>query len=295
MPKTKFVRVAVEGATTDGRTIDRNSLIEMAASYNPSTYTALVNMEHIRGISAEPPFNSYGHITGLRTEEIDLTIGDKTEKRLALFAEIDALDSLVEINRKGQKLFTSIEINPNFAGTGKAYLMGLAVTNSPASLGTEMLKFCAGQGENSPLAARKQAKHHEIAEAIETSLEFSEAGTGADAAPNGFLASLQKFMDKVSGTAPAQAPTAPAAVTQPAADPATGQPAATESGQFKELVGLVGGIGTALNTFMSAQAEENRRLREEMSALQIKAETTPAASFTQRPLANGGKAPITDC
>jgi hypothetical protein len=42
-----------------------------------------------------------------------------------------------------QKVYASIEINPNFADTGEAYLVGLAVTDDPASLGTEMLQFSA--------------------------------------------------------------------------------------------------------------------------------------------------------
>jgi hypothetical protein len=48
---------------------------------------------------------------------------------------------LLWLNDQGEKLFTSIEIWPNFAGTGKAYLTGLAVTDEPASLGTQELYF----------------------------------------------------------------------------------------------------------------------------------------------------------
>src|SRR5690606_36075588 len=74
--------------------------------------------------------------------------------RRALFAQLEANDQLVELNRKGQKLFSSIEINPNFAGRGQAYLQGLAVTDNPASLGTEMLQFAAKAPVN-PFAGRK--------------------------------------------------------------------------------------------------------------------------------------------
>jgi hypothetical protein len=48
--KFKSFRVATEGATTDGRTITRAWLSQMAKNYNPATYGARVNMEHIRGI-----------------------------------------------------------------------------------------------------------------------------------------------------------------------------------------------------------------------------------------------------
>jgi hypothetical protein len=49
--------------------------------------------------------------------------------------------------RAGQKVYTSMEIRPNFANSGKCYLVGLAVTDDPASLGTEYLEFCSRAAE----------------------------------------------------------------------------------------------------------------------------------------------------
>lgn len=143
MAKSKFFRVAVEGATVDGRVIQREWLEQMAASYDPATYTARINCEHIAGYSPDRPFNAYGSVLSLKTEEVELTINGEKKTLLGLYAEIDANDQLVEINKAGQKLFTSCEIHPDFAGEGKAYLVGLAVTDMPASLGTESLKFAA--------------------------------------------------------------------------------------------------------------------------------------------------------
>jgi hypothetical protein len=152
MPLTRFFRVAVEGATVDGRTIDRSWIDEMAAGYNPTTYTARINCEHIAGFSPEPPFNSYGSVAALRAVDFDMPLDGKTVKRRALEAQFDVNDQLLAVNRKGQKLFTSVEIAPNFASTGKAGLVGLAITDNPASLGTEMLEFAAKAKVN-PLAA----------------------------------------------------------------------------------------------------------------------------------------------
>lgn len=53
--------------------------------------------------------------------------------------------------KQAQKVYTSIEVNPKFADTGEAYLIGLAVTDDPASLGTEYLAFSASASAN-PLA-----------------------------------------------------------------------------------------------------------------------------------------------
>ncbi len=49
MPKSQFFRVATEGATTDGRNIDRATIEQIAATYNPKTYGARIWLEHIRG------------------------------------------------------------------------------------------------------------------------------------------------------------------------------------------------------------------------------------------------------
>lgn len=143
--KSKFWRIASEGATTDGREISREWLEQMAASYNPAVYTARINLEHIRGINPEGPFRAYGDVTALKTEVI--------EGKLHLLAQLDPTADMVALIKKRQKVFTSMEIDQNFAKTGSAYLVGLGITDSPASLGTEMLAFSAQSGV---LAGRKQ-------------------------------------------------------------------------------------------------------------------------------------------
>lgn len=173
MAKSKFFRVAVEGGTTDGRAITREWIEQMAQRYNQSTYGARVNMEHIRGYDPNGQFKMYGDITAAKTEEVDM----EGEKRLALFVQIDPTPELVELNKKRQKVYTSVEIHPNLNEKG-AYLMGLAVTDSPASLGTEMLQFCSKATVN-PLAERKQYKECLFTEALETVIEFeSESDKG---------------------------------------------------------------------------------------------------------------------
>ncbi|EQB9728523.1 GPO family capsid scaffolding protein, partial [Yersinia enterocolitica] len=91
----------------------------------------------------------------------------------ALFAQISPTDDLVQMNKALQKIYTSMEIRPNFANTGKAYLVGLAVTDDPASLGTEMLEFSA-KAKRSPLAARKSHPDNFFSAAVEVQLEFED-------------------------------------------------------------------------------------------------------------------------
>lgn len=168
--KAKRFRIGVEGATTDGREIQREWLEQMAASYNPAVYTALINLEHIKSYLPDSTFNRYGKVTALFAEEIK---EGPLAGKMALYADVEPTESLVELVKKGQKLFTSMEVSPKFADTGKAYLVGLAATDDPASLGTEMLTFSASAAHN-PLANRKQNPANLFTAAEETVIELEE-------------------------------------------------------------------------------------------------------------------------
>ncbi|EPC6771564.1 MULTISPECIES: GPO family capsid scaffolding protein, partial [Bacteria] len=90
--KAKRFRIGVEGATTDGREIQREWLEQMAASYNPAVYTALINLEHIKSYLPDSTFNRYGKVTALFAEEI--TEGPLAGK-MALYADVEPTESLV--------------------------------------------------------------------------------------------------------------------------------------------------------------------------------------------------------
>ncbi|OAO49177.1 precorrin-8W decarboxylase [Escherichia coli] len=168
---SKWVRIAVEGATCDKRTIERQWIEQMADTYSPKVYGARINLEHLKGILPDGPFQRYGDVAMVKKEEI--AEDGPLKGKLALLARLAPTDSLVEMNRKGQKVYTSVEVDPKFADTGKAYLVGLAVTDDPASLGTEMLSFCASAQSN-PLAARKRSPKNIFSVAEEIELEFEE-------------------------------------------------------------------------------------------------------------------------
>lgn len=167
----KRFRIGVEGATTDGREISREWLVQMAASYDPAVYTASINLEHIKAYSPDNTFNRYGTVSALVAAEIS---AGQLAGKMALYADIMPTDSLVELVKKGQKLFTSMEVSTKFADTGKAYLVGLAATDDPASLGTEMLQFSA-KAEHNPLANRKQHPDNLFTAATETAIELEDA------------------------------------------------------------------------------------------------------------------------
>lgn len=171
MPKSKKFRVAVEGATCDGRVLERQHIQEIADTYSPQVYGARINLEHLKSLSPDSTFRMYGDVEAVTAEEIK---DGQLAGKLGLYALIDATDDLVALNKSRQKVYSSIEFDPKFADTGKAYLMGLAFTDSPASLGTEMLQFSAKAAAN-PLAARKTSAGCFFTEALETAVEYEES------------------------------------------------------------------------------------------------------------------------
>lgn len=165
--KSKPVRLCVEGATTDGRKVQRQWLTDIAKNYDPSVYGARINMEHLN-YEWMPRF---GDVESVYTEEIS---EGALKGKLALYGILSPTDSLIEMNRKRQKVYTSVEINPNFSDMNSAYLVGLAVTDNPASLGTSMLEFSAGADKTATFSDRKQDKDNVFTAAEETVIEFTE-------------------------------------------------------------------------------------------------------------------------
>lgn len=202
MNKTKWFRVATEGATTDGRAILRSWIEQMARNFSPAKYGARVWIEHMRGMLPDSSFAAQGDVLALKAEAVE-------DGKLALFAQIKPLESLMAMNKAGQKLYTSIEVDPNFAATGEAYLVGLAVTDSPASLGTEMLAF-ASQNPG-VMAGRKTNPNTLFTAGLEFQLELETQAPAVTTEPGALTTALNKFnglMEKLLGTTPAKpAPT----------------------------------------------------------------------------------------
>lgn len=163
---TKPVRICTEGATTDGRVVQRSWLTDIEKNYDPNVYGARINLEHNKYEWAP----RFGDVESVYTEEI--TEG-ALKGKLGLYAILKPTDELIQMNKKRQKVYTSVEINPKFSDTGEAYLVGLAVTDNPASLGTQMLQFSHTSG-NSLFSDRKQSKDNVITLAEETLIELAE-------------------------------------------------------------------------------------------------------------------------
>ncbi|QTL94027.1 GPO family capsid scaffolding protein [Aeromonas jandaei] len=205
--RTGWVCIATEGKAVDGRDITRDWLTDMAETYDPTYYTAVIWPEHDR-------WSSYGTVQALKTEEVD--------GKLKLFAILCPNRDLIYYNQNGQYQFCSIEPFENFADLGRTYLLGLGVTDEPASTGTTHLKFsnsnkgqAVGTSEPLDLSMFKLPKH--------------EKADGLIAKFFSFLASHGE-----------QAPTTPP--SQPEDEEMTKE-------QFDLLLGAVNGLGTKIEGF----------------------------------------------
>lgn len=133
--------VCASGKAIDGRTIEKSWLEDSAANYNSEKYTAMIWPYH-----DETPYRQFtpnlGTVDSLKYAE-ENGVGK-------LYARLVPNDFLLETNRQEQKMFTSAEFWPDFAETGEIYFSGIVVTDIPASLYTDKLKFSA-KNPNAPV------------------------------------------------------------------------------------------------------------------------------------------------
>ncbi|WP_287601203.1 GPO family capsid scaffolding protein [Thiothrix sp.] len=125
-----FFCVAMSGKTIDGRDISPEWLLQAAKEYNPELYASRIWFEHIRY------FGAFGDIVAVRAEKADNGV-------IKIYNRISPSPELINMKRNGQALYSSIEIIPKLERTGKAYQIGLGVTDSPASFGTDRMEFSA--------------------------------------------------------------------------------------------------------------------------------------------------------
>jgi len=279
MPKSKFFRVATEGDTTDGRKIERSWIQDMADTYNPVMYGARVNLEHIRGVTPASPFKALGDVTALKAQPVE-------NGKLGLFAQIDPTADLVAMNHARQKIYSSVEVSPNFANTGKAYMVGLAVTDSPASLGTDVLSFAASHPDLKMFDGRKVDPANLFSAAAETKIEME-----ADAPPaNDFATIVTTALTKLFGDKPQEQKVEPPKTSTPA-------DAAQLLGAMQaSMTELFTGLGTKLDTARAEDSAKITKLTADLAALTTSVETTRNPQQQQRPPAAGaGQFSATDC
>ncbi|QPR86496.1 GPO family capsid scaffolding protein [Aeromonas hydrophila] len=212
--RTGWVCIATEGKAVDGRDITRDWLTDMAETYDPTYYTAVIWPEHDR-------WSSYGTVQALKTEEVD--------GKYKLYAILCPNRDLIYWNQSGQYQFCSIEPFEQFADLGRTYLIGLGVTDQPASTGTTHLKFSnsnkgqvIGTSEPLDLSMFKLPKHEK---------------------PDSLLTKLFNLLSSHGE----QVPTTPP--SQPEDEEMTKE-------QFDQMLGALNGLGTKIDGF-SAKLDTN--------------------------------------
>ncbi|MBP9941445.1 MAG: GPO family capsid scaffolding protein [Comamonas sp.] len=274
---SKFFRVATEGATTDGREIQRSWIEQMAKNFNREKYGARVWLEHMRGMLPESAFAALGDVLAVEARPVE-------DGKLALFAQIEALPALVAMNKAKQKIYTSIEVDPNFAKSGEAYLTGLAVTDSPASLGTEVLKFAAGNPDASPFKGKKHSEGALFSAAVETELGLEG---DAESIASTLITKFSDMLKNLSG------------ITAPKPTPETSDAFATKT---LEVLGAADAAIQQQAKELAAEKAAREKLAGEFSTLEKKFNelteklSAQDSSTTHRPEATGSEGVVqADC
>ncbi|MBB1362118.1 GPO family capsid scaffolding protein [Shewanella sp. SR44-4] len=243
--QTGWVIAATEGATVDGRTITKQWIEDMAAQYSVDEYTAMIWPEHFR--------SSWGPFEGKNWGIVDEVKASTKDGKLRLYVKLTANDYLLAANQEGQKLFMSIEPNIDYKGTGKAYLSGIAVTDSPASTGTTRLKFSAGDNHHD----------HEYSqlEELQQSDFITEQATPTE---QGLFAMLRNYFNKPNA----------------ATDPTEEDPMKTE--QFEALMGKFETFDTKL-TELETKVDTFGKKPEATGTEKTEIDTTTATDKTDAP------------
>lgn len=151
--RTTWICIATEGETVDGREILREEIIDMAETYDPNLYTAMIWERHHK--QDEDRGSPLGEVMELRADTDESGV-------LHLYAVLRPFARLLDMNSQNRGVFTSVEMNINFRKTGRTYLDGLAVTDTPASVGTTRLYFSRQNKGNQKMAkaAKKSWRQH---------------------------------------------------------------------------------------------------------------------------------------
>lgn len=266
--KTQFFAVARSGKTIDGREITPEQIDQMAASYSPATYGARVNLEHYLSMMPDSTFRAQGDVLALKAES-------GPDGTRVLLAQIDATESLVKLTADRQKTYWSIEMAPNFAGTGKAYLVGLAATDTPASLGTDVIKFALASDK-----APAEKKTHLFSEHVDAPPLTAESAPATDDAKTLFARVTELLSGLTGKTVPD--------------DKRFSQVEAAVTAIAKEVGALKASIDAAKATAPAADPAVTA-LAKDFADLKTALETTSPTLFRKPSSGGAPSATATDC
>lgn len=101
---TGWVKLAEEGFAADNREIKKEWLKEVADSYSLKVYQSQINYKHSK-------WGTYGRV---------LEVKLKTENgKACLYGRLEPNQDFIELNKRDQCLYPSIELWPDFGKSGK--------------------------------------------------------------------------------------------------------------------------------------------------------------------------------
>ena len=273
--KTDWRVIGVSGETADGRTILAKELQEMADQYDPEIYGARINLEHMNFLF--PDFaGGYGDVVELKAEP-----WAKDETKTALLAKLNITESLQKLWDSGQKIYTSMEITPRFADTKKAYLTGLAITDTPASLGTTANYTAAkNKAEEKIFTAYRQTETQEIAmtKPQDSNQDSNQAATTVKPLTEEHAESIfSRLFAKYFGKKEPEQPETPAINPEQPSEPKDGKQFKQDGWDFGKAAQLI----EKLDEKIEAQQTEYNALRAEFDKLKAEIEAAPYTSQRQ--------------
>ena len=146
--KTGWKCIGRSGKTVDGRVIKESDIVDAAETFDKEIYGSLIWPDHQR-------WYNFGGIEKLRHEK-------NKEGGVDLFAILSPNEFYLQANQYGQRLFTSMELQEDFRGTGRTYLTGLGATDNPASAATTEVRFSRIDEKNILLSEHVENTTHEF-------------------------------------------------------------------------------------------------------------------------------------
>lgn len=297
---TDWICIATEGYAIDGRAITRETIQQAADNYDTSVYTAMIWPYHpIESFDERQYWTpNLGLVSELTTKE--------EAGRLRLMAKLEPNQILLNLNENGQKLFTSCEFMGDYANTGQTYLLGLAATDIPASLGTGRMNLSesiqnasAPQKQYTALSNIEMFSLGRLTPAAGNSPSDDKDNPMNKEIANKLLASILNLTAKVDAQ---QTPQAQVQQPAPAATVATQQPATQDFSAHANLVADLGEkLSVATDTLAAnpedATARQNytaaaTALQTALSAFSVQPQDAETAKLQARITArNGGQQP----
>jgi hypothetical protein len=130
---TSWLVIVTQGETVDGRDMTEQKLKDMAETYSRAYYEGVINFEH---------WDSYlGYIA-----EVKYCEHPELEGKFCLMARLTPNSDFLYYTERGFGNYLSIEWVDDFQGTGKTYLVGLALLESyPGSIGTSKVNILSAR------------------------------------------------------------------------------------------------------------------------------------------------------